>query len=221
MIYRKLLLKNDLGAPLASLTVRFDEGRAALPRGLSVTRWRAGEQTREGPAEHTLLLPSGTEDLTLVGVYRGESVFATSRPDGDELYLKWLLSRPAETAREEAPPVREERADLAERCDLVVEEAENPPAETPYERVKRLVEEGDPFDRFTALMPAARWAIYRGEECPCLVGLREEEGVARVLYGVAGSRAYPPDEMTLWTFYPTSEDGEEGYFLTEGEDLPF
>lgn len=82
-------------------------------------------------------------------------------------------------------------------------------------RILKKMENGEPFDLFRELMPTYRWAKIREEEGEYLLGVEEESDPPHVLFGVAGSRAYPPDEDRLWTFFPT--EGEEGYYLTEEE----
>jgi len=90
-------------------------------------------------------------------------------------------------------------------------------AKDPLARARRLIEEGEPFDLFCELMPQSRWAKIENEECLCLIGIVKDGDRERVLYGVAGTPGYPPDEDKLWTYFPTSE--EEGYYLTEYEQL--
>lgn len=105
--------------------------------------------------------------------------------------------------------------DLSEKFSLV--EIANELQESPLEKAERLLSTGEAFPLFEEMMPNSRWAKIKEEECEYLVGILEEEGASRVLYGIAGSRDYPPDEDRLWTFFPLDE--EDGYYLTEAELL--
>ena len=87
------------------------------------------------------------------------------------------------------------------------------PPETALTRARRLLSTGEPFHLFEEMMPQSEWAMIREDDYEYLIGITEDE---HVLYGIPGSRAYPPDDESLWTFFPT-DDGEEGWFLREGE----
>ena len=105
-------------------------------------------------------------------------------------------------------------AELSEDPQKTIEEKEA--ATDPLARAKSRIAEGEPFDLFREVMPNAVWAKVQREECSFLVGILRDGDRERVLYGVAGTRAYPPDEDRLWSFFPT-ENEEEGYYLTEGD----
>ena len=105
-------------------------------------------------------------------------------------------------------------AELSEDPRQTIEEKEA--ATDPLARAKSRIAEGEPFDLFREVMPNAVWAKIEREECSFLVGILRDGEVERVLYGIAGRRAYPPDEDRLWSFFPT-ENEEEGYYLTEGD----
>lgn len=86
------------------------------------------------------------------------------------------------------------------------------------ERAEALIERGTSFTLFEQYMPGSRWAIVK-EEAEYLVGITTDEDGTHVLFGVPGARDYPPDEDRLWSFFPTGEDEEIGYFLTEATEL--
>ena len=65
-------------------------------------------------------------------------------------------------------------------------------------------------------MPDSRWATVKEDDVEFLVGIREDDGKSRVLYGILGAQGCPPDEGALWTYFPLDE--ETGYFVTEAED---
>ena len=105
-------------------------------------------------------------------------------------------------------------SELSEDPRQTIEEKEA--ATDPLARAKSRIAEGEPFDLFREVMPNAVWAKVQREECSFLVGIHRDGDVERVLYGIAGRRAYPPDEDRLWSFFPIEND-EEGYYLTEGD----
>ena len=108
-------------------------------------------------------------------------------------------------------------APMGERSDATAGVPEASVASDPLlEKARRLIEKGEPFPLFDELMPDSVWAKIEDEDCLFLIGIVKEEEGERVLYGIAGTRAYPPDEDRLWTFFPT-ENEEEGYYLTEAE----
>ena len=241
MRLRKILLKDDTGKPLSSLTLPIRAGGTlSLPTGMEVDAYE--EREILFPAE-TQMIRVTTEPttLSLIGRLNGRRVFGTTLPEEKAAFAKWKLlcalqerqtpleqvpKSPLPDIAEEAAPIQEERqAPLSEneeqrKAPLSQEEAPDPQEQTPNERLARaeeLLRNGEPFELFAELMPRSRWAKVKEEECEYLVGITEDDP-PRVLYGIAGMLDYPPDEDRLWTFFPTSEDGEEGYYLTEGNN---
>ena len=215
-----------------------------LPSGLTLLAVGWGEDVRRFSPRDTLSLPDG-KDLSLLGEANGETLFGSTLPREEQSMMKWRLLSLAEqpvalptipleeikteedTAREiespqeteteepEAIPPVEEKGDTDPS--FGVTELLTEPLEDPIARAERLVEEGEPFLLFRDLMPGSKWAILDKEECLSIIGLLKEGEKTQVFYGVAGSRDYPPDDDRLWTFFPTEEEGDAGFFLTEGE----
>ena len=90
----------------------------------------------------------------------------------------------------------------------------------PLRRAEELLAKGSPFPLFRDLMPNARWAMIEGEEAPFLFGILDEKP-PKFLLGIAGRRDLPPEEEGLWSFFPTDEEDETGYFLTEAKENLF
>jgi len=113
-------------------------------------------------------------------------------------------------------PDADRQEELSKRFDIRELSEEMRP--DPIARANALLKEGKPFTLFQDLMPGSRWAMIEKEEFHYLIGVTEEER-PRLLYGIPGTLSCPPDEGTLWTFFPTEEGGEQGYYLTERKEL--
>ena len=245
MILKKLLLKNQKGTPVASLTVRTGANASVtFPDKFTPIAALADDTLLPVPAQNILPLPPQTTAFSLLGNLDGERVFCTTLTGEQAAFARWRLLSLAEQEEQEALPLESPlekgsehnkkegdfeqknsaqaptqgeplvpRVELSERFDLTPAEAEQPLDK--IARAKKMMEQGEPFSLFDKWMPDARWALIQNEECPFLVGIVKEGEDEKILYGVQGSRDYPPDDGTLWSFFPTSEDGEEGYYLTE------
>ena len=238
MSVRKILAKNRSGEALAVLTLRLGaHSSIEFPREF-VPRMALVSETVLTPSDGRLSLPQDTRDVSVIGSLSGEEVFATTLSGEAASYAQWTLlqavearhSVPAEVPKspleepvlppvEEAtvPSVEEEpleaSPDLSERFDVVDILSETPV--DPIEKARALMGKGAPFTLFDEILPHSRWAKIESEECAYLIGIDEDGDHVRLLYGIPGSRSYPPDEGRLWTFFPTDESEEEGYYLTE------
>lgn len=247
MSIRKILLKDDAGKPLSSLTLPFRAGELlSLPAGMAVDAYE--EREILFPAEkQAIRLTSDPPTISLIGRLGKERVFGTTLPEEKATFVKWKLlcalqerqttlgqvpkspltalekePAPLATEKEEpAPLLPSETADEQEAQPLATE-GETPVtaqqmADERLAHAEKLLQNGEPFDLFTELMPNTRWAKIKEEEYEYLVGITED-APPRVLYGIAGMLDYPPDADRVWTFFPTSENGEEGYYLTPAEE---
>lgn len=243
MTQRKILLKDDAGNPLSSLTIPFRAGGVlSLPMGMEVDAYE--EQEILFPIGRTIRLVSEPPTFSLIGKLNGKRVFATTLPEGKAAFAKWKLlcaleerqnslekvpTSPLEKEEKRSPFIEPQEQDQAPiPCPTPEEQEDALPTqegvEVPQEqtgnesltRAEALLQSGEPFTLFAELMPGSRWAKIKEEEYEYLVGITGDTP-PRVLYGIAGMLDYPPDEDRLWTFFPTGEDGEEGYYLTEAE----
>lgn len=239
MTYRKILLKSVDEKILCPVTAQGDPPVLTLPAGVTAKALLVEEVIF--PSENrTLSLPQGTTDFSLVAQMGENLLFASTLPKKDRQMAKWRLLNAVKQKEspEKVPktPLEKEEASLEasvseeawqERVSAIAEQeiqegqaSEAPPAfeqekeETVLERARRLIESGTPFPLLESMMPGSKWVLVPEEEAPYLVGIKEEDGVERVLYGVPGARDFPPDDDLLWSFFPVGEDGE-GYFLTE------
>ncbi len=265
MTVKKLLWKNQNGAPVASLTLQ-REGRKtflALPREASFLAATAAGRSVEATEDNgRLSFSSGDAPLSLLIKRGNETLFATEEKDA--AYAKWTIlslqektrrdERKSElappTSEEEMPPVFQKEAAFTENA-----EAETPAAETEDESaissevsdipekktiseealsedeieaqrsdeiepdgLSALFEKGEPFPLFEEMIKGSRWVRLSEEE---LLGRITIDGEEKLLCGAAGRRGDAPDETHDWTFLPSEEDEEEGYYIrsVKEEDL--
>ena len=233
---RKLLLKDEYGVARAVLTVTFGEHPALrLPDGVKVVAALTNEKILLCPSGEAPALQKGTTDLSLVAEYAKTTLFATTLTGEAARLAKWRLTERAREStnmqkvpttpltevlseeRIESETSEDETAEdpgTREPVDALFPEAEK---QDPVAKARRLIEEGEPFSLFENLMPNSKWAKIQNEECLCLVGIVKEDDRERVLYGIAGTPGFPPDEDKLWTYFPTGD--EEGYYLTEYDQV--
>lgn len=251
MTMKKILLKNQKGTPVASLTLRLGANASVIyPSGFTPVAALSDEKLIPLSTQSDLVLPPQTTAFSLLGKLGSELAFATTLTGEQAAFARWRLlplvkQEGKGTFPLESPLEQEERGnekkelgeggspsngqeetkvsptahpDLSERFELT------PPEETVpldrFARAEKMIEQGEPFSLFEEWMPNARWAMIQNEECPFLVGIVKDDAGKKVLYGVQGSRDFPPDDGTLWSFFPTSEDGNEGYYLTEEPQHP-
>lgn len=218
MTFRKLLFKTADGRPVASLTVSGCPPIVTLPQNVKAEACLAGSLFF--PTERRFPLDPGEKDFSILGAMAGEPVFATTLTGQDVALAKWRLLSAVQKKQLPTQPLQEPlpEPDLPKE----VPEPEPPilPAaeqtESVLSRAERRLEEGAPFPLFEKLMPGTRWAVVKEEEAEYLVGIREENGEKRVLYGIPGAQGCPPDEDKLWAFFPT-ENEDLGYFITEAD----
>lgn len=232
MTYKKILLKDASDVPVDSLTVGGDPLCCALPENARCAVCLAGD-TLLFPEDRVFLIPTDTKEISVLGTAAGKEVFASTLKGEARRIAKWRLVAAAESQKVPTPSLKQEEQKtpvLAEdepqtegRNEQIVPKPDSPvvevlnDAESEVAKAERLISAGTPFPLFEKLMPSSRWALVEEEDASYLVGVKEEGGEKRVLYGVPGSQGFPPDEEELWSFFPIDEDGETGYFLTEAK----
>ena len=233
MPFLRVLLRDDRGTPVASAKVGGVPPRVTLPDGITALCCLSGEIFPVHGS--SFLLPTREPRFSLIARRGEEMLFASTLTSEEAAYEKWRLlsfldkgvpreeevltdesveASATASERENDPPTDTETAerDLSEsRLTEITEEAAERP-ESEIERAERLLASGTPFPLFESMMQGSRWALVHEEDAEYLIGITED---GHVLVGVPGSRDYPPDEETLWSFFPTDEEGETGYFLTE------
>lgn len=225
---KKIILKDDGGNARAVLTLR--PGVApSFPTGVRPIALEASGEILLAKEGHLPPLPSVISEISVLAECAEGRLFATTRAGDEGTLARWRLTE--RSKKEETPtkvptaplktsPPKEAETSIAEGSEVLTEksEPEEPTAfaakreEDRIAKARHLIEEGEPFDLFRDLMPNSRWAKIENEECLCLVGIVKDGETEHVLYGVAGTPGYPPDEDKLWTYFPTSE--EEGYYLS-------
>ena len=209
MTYKKILLRKTSGNPVACLTVSGRPPRVTLPQNVTTEACLVDGELLF-PTEQSFVLKEDACSLSLIGKTGAETLFATTLQGEDARIAKWRLlsavkskrepgKKPQEPARAEAPPM-----------------PLPPTPESALARAERRIATGVPFPLFERLMPGSRWATVKEDDVEFLVGIREDGGKSRVLYGIPGAQGCPPDEGALWTYFPLDE--ETGYFVTEAED---
>ena len=220
---QKMLLKNDGGKVRAVMTFRLgEECPFRFPSGFRPIAVETDGKITLCETGELPPLPKNISHLSLLGESGEERLFASTLTGDAAAFAKWRLTELSEREKaptsplKDAPTVATEIA-ATEQTDPE-EEIAAPPAtenESPLDRARRLLKEGEPFSLFDSLIPQSRWAKIENEDCLCLVGIVTDGEKERVLYGVAGVLGFPPDEDRLWTYFPTSE--EEGFYLSEYE----
>ena len=227
---KKILLKDESGTARAAMTLRLGgKSTLAVPCGIRPIAYEADGKVRVLESGELPPLPAGLSELSVLAERGGERLFATTRSGEDATLAKWRLNERirSEKASEKVPTSPLERAHGAEQEtdatekeeieDVTNEEKSVPPlsaeSENALTKAKRLLAENEPFELFNDLMPQSRWAKIETEECLCLIGIVTDGDEEHVLYGVAGTPGYPPDEDKLWTYFPTSD--EEGFYLSD------
>ena len=216
MPFRKVLMREIKGTPVASLTLRGDPPLLTLPAGTIALLLAIGEEILPASGD-VITLRAGTRDFSLLAKRGDALLYASTLSERESAFAKWRLlssldkgERREESDRSDPPP---ESEGISEPQSI----ESTPPAEEigEIERAEALLARGTPFPLFEGMMPGSRWALIHEDQAEYLVGIREEEDGAHILFGVPGSRAFPPDEETLWSFFPTEDTGEIGYFLTD------
>ena len=239
MPFRRLLLKDAKGYPRAAITIDSRPPRVVLPQGITALLCLTDEIFTP-PNGCSFRLPEEGLSFSILCRRDEEILFASDLPPREASIAKWRLLSEQEkqgTPREEASSEDDIKQSLGEG--VVAEEVrEGAPREIPIEnereetepvedtpadgatltRAKALLESGTPFPLFEHLMPSSRWAVIREDDTEYLIGIRSDEEGARVLFGIPGRRDLPPDDDRLWTFFPTDENEEVGYYLAEGGD---
>ena len=258
MTVRKLLLKNENGAPVAALTLKSEGKRTflALPQDIVLLAAMSEGKILEAEKDGVLLSFSAKESpLSLLAMRRTEILFATEEKDA--AYAKWKIlslqgenheerresAHEAPTPKEEEPPIlrseaapeektenaepleaeREEEnatsseiSEISEENDLMEETLETgkteaaSPAGKAREEIHALFEKGEPFPLFEEMIEGSHWVRLSDES---LLGRITVDGEERLLCGVAGRRGAAPNEADDWTFLPTEEEEEEGYYI--------
>ena len=234
MTYKKILLKDFSGVPVGSLTLGGNPPVCVLPANARCVVCLADGELLF-PNERIFLIPADAKEFSLLGTAAGKDVFATTLKGEALRVAKWRLIAAAEAKKAPTPSLKEteeqipvqplkkpqdrpqEKENGSEPAFTVSELA--PSAESELEKAERLIASGTPFPLFEKLMPASRWALVEEDDVSYLVGVKEEDGEKRVLYGVPGTQGFPPDEEELWSFFPLDEEGEAGYFLTEAKNV--
>ena len=235
MTFKRILLKNQAGVPVASARIGGCPPRVTLPEGVSaLLYYTKGTMLPAGDPPFI----EGSADLSVLAEKEGGLLFGSTLSQSGAAYAKWRLlqaweerGKGAPTAPLEAPTQsleedtedasaqivevspKDESLPLTEELPPISEEAgaiEDEPA-----RLERLLERGEPFHLFDSVMPGSRWAIIKEDAAEYLVGVTEDESGKHVLFGVPGAQGFPPDEDGLWSFFPTDDNEEIGWFLTE------
>lgn len=246
MSFRRILLKNASGIPAMSLTVSDLRPCIDMPKGTTALLILTDEIT--APTDQTHIpFPAGG-DISLLARKEGELLFGSTLPSEKASFAKWRLlsaleewgkspaksptesleekeeleindpidldTTPKQEIAEEPTETVEEKASLEES---VATESEAAPNKT--ERAEALLQKGTPFTLFDSVMPGSRWAIIKEDAAEYLIGITAAEDGGRILLGIPGARDFPPDEGRLWSFFPTEESEEMGYFLTEATEI--
>ena len=215
MTFKKILLKDAAGNPLGALTLGGVPACATLPENARAEACLA-DDFLFFPEERVFPLPAGAKHLSVLGKTANTPFFATTLEKEERAKAKWRLSRALEEKASKKPlppPVEPMEPPTIEEEPLGERQSE-----TSLTRAEGLLAQGTPFSLFEKLMPHSRWALVEEEGAAFLVGLEEENGKKRVMYGVPGVRDLPPDEEVPWAFFPT-ENEETGYFVTDAEKL--
>ena len=212
MTFKKILLKDVAGNPLGALTLGGVPACVTLPENARAEACLA-DDFLFFPEERVFPLPAGAKHLSVLGKAANTPFFATTLEKEERTKAKWRLRRALEEKAKEILPSPIETAEQPS-----VEEAPLQESEPSLTRAEGLLAQGTPFSLFEKLMPHSRWALVEEEGAAFLVGLEEENGKKRVMYGVPGVRDLPPDEEVPWAFFPT-ENEETGYFVTDAEKL--
>lgn len=257
MTVKKLLLKNENGAPIAVLTLKREERKTFLTLPQETTFLAAmasGRLLDRAETKGGFALSCGDSPLSLLIKRGDETLFATE--ENDAAYAKWTMlslqektpqdERKSEltppTSEEEAPPVFRQEAALtgnteaetpagkiedengisSEASDIPEEKTISEEAlsegeieaqgsdESEPDGLFALFEKGEPFTIFEEMIKGSRWVRLSEEK---LLGRITIDGEEKLLCGVAGRRGAAPDETHEWTFLPSEEDEEEGYYI--------
>ncbi len=209
MTHKKILLRKTDGAPVACLTVSGRPPRVILPQSVKPEACLADGELLF-PTEQSFALQKDVTALSLIGKTGAETLFATTLQGEDAALAKWRLLAAAKSKTAPSAAPSEQKKDEPSFLPLPL------PPESALARAERRIAAGTPFPLFSGLMPDSRWAVVKEDDAEFLVGIREENGKSRVLYGIPGTPGFPPDEGALWTYFPVDED--VGYFVTEAED---
>ena len=236
MSFRRILLKNESGAPRASISIGRYPPKVMLPKG--ITPLVCLTDKIHYPPENSFSLQKECADFSLLAKMGEEILYASTLSGADAAFAKWQLLSALEDqgnlrenshtetyARkeeiipsegvEELPDDLSEASPLPEECDLNTLEDITRERSDERDRIEELLEKGTPFSLFEQLMPNSRWALIEDDTASYLIGVRKDDEGEHCLFGVPGVREYPPDEGKLWSFFPVDEEGESGYFLTE------
>ena len=242
MSFRRILLKKASGAPVASLTISSLRPRVTMPEGITAILTLT-DKISTPTDQSAIYFPAGG-DISLLARKEGELLFGSTLPAEQAAYAKWRLLTALDErgkAPMEAPTESLGKSEMGEIVEPMPETAiemqesiEEKPIEseavtleesaaeesitTPskLERAEALLSRGTPFTLFDSVMPGSRWATIKEDDAEYLIGIIGEG--ERILFGIPGAVDYPPDEGRLWSFFPTDESGEIGYYLTEAED---
>jgi len=237
MSFRRILLKDKRGIPHGSLILHGCPPRVSLPQGVSPILCMTDKVFAP---EGAVCLPFEDAPFSLLAKENGEILFASTLPKKDAAFIKWQLEEevkrreerahsPYKVPEESLESASEEQSEAPSECceegeeNFSSEDASTGVIEGSEEReilkAEKLLAQGTPFPLFESMMPGSRWALIREDAAEYLVGILSSEEGAHVLLGIPGARNFPPDEDRLWSFFPTDEDGELGYFLTEAKEL--
>ena len=245
MSVKKILLKDDAGRPLSSLTLPYRSGGTlTLPKELQVDAYEEGEIRFPKP-NGEIRVVGDPPTLSLIGRWKGVRVFASTLPEEKANFAKWKLLSAVEEGQKALeilpkspleqphqkpipPAPQEEETHTPQEPITPQEDTELPPA--PMQAEASFGEKAAPssaLSRAEALLQSGEAFDLFNDLMPGSrwAKIKEEEyeylvGITgdtppRVLYGIAGMLDYPPDEDRLWSFFPIDEEGEEGYYLTE------
>ena len=236
MTLKRILLKNQAGEPIASARIGGNPPCVDLPEGVTPLLFMTEDSvlTAEsgvylGESEEISILLRGDDGLLFASTLSGsratyakwrlleamkerESALSASPLEAPTESLEEASVDAAAPARQPAP--QEASPPAEEELPSVPEEEEIMPVSEP-ERWEALLEKGEPFHLFDSVMPGSRWSIIKEDAAEYLVGVTEDERGKHLLFGVPGARDFPPDEDRLWSFFPTEENEEIGWFLSE------
>lgn len=244
MSFRRILLKNRSGVPVASVTLTDRRPIVTLPDGITALLC-LGEEIYP-PIDGVISLPAGDKPLSILAEKAGELLFGSTLNAQEAAFAKWRLLTALEEKK--STPLAPTESLEKRETDEVVEQAESAedalqkgteeilqteqssPLEesetsdgsgvpSKLERAEALLRKGTPFTLFDSVMPGSRWAIIKEDAAEYLIGITGEGEESRILFGVPGARDFPPDEDRLWSFFPSEESEEMGYFLTEAEEI--
>ncbi len=245
MPFRRILLKNRSGVPVASVTLTDRRPIVTLPEGIAALLILSDEITLPA-SESTFAHPVGNKPFSLLARKDGELLFGSTLPEEAAAFAKWrLLTALEEKKRTPLAPTesleKRETDEVAEQAESaedalrksteeILQSEQSSPLEesetsdgsgvpSKLERAEALLRKGTPFTLFDSVMPGSRWAIIKEDAAEYLIGITGEGEESRILFGVPGARDFPPDEGRLWSFFPSEESEEIGYFLTEAEEI--